>query len=315
MSLVSFAYPGRRRRALSEVSFTVPRGSTVALVGPSGAGKTTVASLFLRFWDPDEGTVRLDGHDLREYRLDDLRQRVALVAQDTYLFNDTLRNNVLLARPEASPADLAAAVEQAVLTEFVAGLPDGLDTVVGERGAQLSGGQRQRVAIARAFLKDAPILILDEPTSGLDPLGQRAFNQFLLEQAGRGMTVFMSSHILSEVEQWCSRVGIIREGRIVRLGGVAEVKDIKRYEITITFADPVPADAFERVEGVEAVESTGGGLGVRLTMQGPADAVVKAAAQHRVLSLSSHEPSLEDTFLRYYEADGKPAREATSVVR
>src|SRR5437867_4808639 len=135
MSAVSFTYPGRRRRALADVSFTVPAGSTVALVGPSGAGKTTVASLFLRFWDPDEGAVRLDGHDLRQYRLDDLRQRVALVAQDTYLFNDTLQNNVLLARPEASPIELAAAVEQAALTEFVDGLPDGLDTVVGERGA------------------------------------------------------------------------------------------------------------------------------------------------------------------------------------
>jgi ATP-binding cassette subfamily C protein CydCD len=184
MSLVSFTYPGRRRRALTEVTFAVPRGSTVALVGPSGAGKTTVASLFLRFWDPDAGAVRLDGHDLREYGLDDLRRRIALVAQDTYLFNDTLRNNVLLARPDATETDVMAAVEQAALTEFVEGLPDGLDTVVGERGAQLSGGQRQRVAIARAFLKDAPILILDEATSHLDAVsGRRSAGRWISSRA------------------------------------------------------------------------------------------------------------------------------------
>jgi len=223
MSLVSFTYPGRRRRALSEVSFTVPRGSTVALVGPSGAGKTTVASLFLRFWDPDEGTVRLDGHDLRQYRLDDLRQHVALVAQDTYLFNDTLRNNVLLARPEASAADLASAVEQAALTEFVAGLPDGLDTVVGERGAQLSGGQRQRVAIARAFLKDAPILILDEATSHLDAVSEQAVRG-ALDLLARNRTTLVIAHRLSTVRT-ADRIIVLEDGRVVEIGGHRELLD------------------------------------------------------------------------------------------
>mgnify|MGYP003693871719 CR=1 FL=1 len=179
MTRVSFAYPGRRRRALTDVSFSVPAGSTVALVGPSGAGKTTVANLLLRFWDPDAGVVRVGGHDLREYELDDLRRRIALVAQDTYLFNDTLRSNILLARPGASAEELLAAVDKAALDDFVAALPDGLETVVGERGAQLSGGQRQRVAIARAFLKDAPILILDEATSHLDAVSEQAVRSAL----------------------------------------------------------------------------------------------------------------------------------------
>ena len=145
--------PGRTHPALSGVSFTVPTGTTVALVGPSGAGKTTVASLFLRFWDPTRGAVKMAGHDLRDYGLDDLRRQIALVAQDGYLFNDTLRNNILIARPSAGAPELAEAVEMASLSEFVATLPEGLETVVGERGAQLSGGQRQRVAIARAFLR------------------------------------------------------------------------------------------------------------------------------------------------------------------
>jgi ATP-binding cassette subfamily B protein len=223
MSLVNFAYPGRRRRALSEVSLAVPRGSTVALVGPSGAGKSTVASLFLRFWDPDDGAVRLDGHDLREYGLDELRRRIALVAQDTYLFNDTLRNNVLLARPEATERDLAAAVEQAALTEFVAGLPDGVDTVVGERGAQLSGGQRQRVAIARAFLKDAPILILDEATSHLDAVSEQAVRG-ALDLLARSRTTLVIAHRLSTVRN-AHGIVVLDDGRVAETGTHRELLD------------------------------------------------------------------------------------------
>src|SRR5713226_2234108 len=216
MSEVTFTYPGRRRPALTEVSFTVPRGSTVALVGPSGAGKTTIASLFLRFWDPDVGSVRLDGHDLREFGLDELRRRVALVAQDTYLFNDTLRNNILLARPEASETEVTAAVEQAALTDFMASLPDGLDTIVGERGAQLSGGQRQRVAIARAFLKDAPVLILDEATSHLDAVSEQAVRG-ALDLLARNRTTLVIAHRLSTVRN-ADRIIVLEDGHVAEIG-------------------------------------------------------------------------------------------------
>ena len=216
LSHVTFSYPGRRRPALADVSFTVPRGSTVALVGPSGAGKTTVASLCLRFWDPDAGAIRLDGHDLREYGLDDLRRQVALVAQDTYLFNDTLRNNVLLARPDASDALVEAAIEQAALTDFVAGLPDGLETIVGERGAQLSGGQRQRVAIARAFLKDAPILILDEATSHLDAVSEQAVRG-ALDVLAKSRTTLVIAHRLSTV-RGADRIVVLEGGRVAETG-------------------------------------------------------------------------------------------------
>jgi len=220
---VSFTYPVRRRRALSEVSFTVPRGGTVALVGPSGAGKTTIANLFLRFWDPDAGAVRLQGHDLREYGLDELRRQIALVAQDTYLFNDTLRNNILLARPGATEAELAAAVERAALGEFVAALPEGLDTVVGERGAQLSGGQRQRVAIARAFLKDAPILILDEATSHLDAVSEQAVRGALALLA-RNRTTVVIAHRLSTVRD-AQLILVLEDGRLVESGSHRELLD------------------------------------------------------------------------------------------
>ncbi len=139
---VNFTYPGQTRRALSDVSFDIPAGKTIALVGTSGAGKTTTAQLLMRFWDPDTGRITLNGADLRDYKLDELRGLVALVAQDTYLFNDTLRANILIARPEATEAELLAAIEHASLAELVATLPQGLDSAVGERGTSLSGGQR-----------------------------------------------------------------------------------------------------------------------------------------------------------------------------
>ena len=213
---VRFAYPGRARPALDDVSIVVPAGRTTALVGPSGAGKTTVASLFLRFWDPDAGVVRLDGHDVRDYRLDELRGRIALVAQDTYLFNDTLRNNILIARPEAGAADVAEAVARASLDEFVRTLPDGLDTLVGERGAQLSGGQRQRVAIARAFLKDAPVLILDEATSHLDAVNEQAVRASLALLA-RDRTTLVIAHRLSTVRD-AHQIVVLEGGRVFEVG-------------------------------------------------------------------------------------------------
>jgi len=216
MSHVRFVYPGRPRPALDDVSFTVPLGSTVALVGPSGAGKTTIAALFLRFWDPQAGVVKLGGQDLRQYALDDLRGRIALVAQDTYLFNDTLRNNILIARPSATEPELAAAVANASLDDFVRSLPDGLETVVGERGAKLSGGQRQRVAIARAFVKDAPILILDEATSHLDAVNEQAVRESLALLA-KARTTLVIAHRLSTVRD-ADQIVVVDGGRIAEVG-------------------------------------------------------------------------------------------------
>jgi len=213
---VSFAYPGQNRLALSDVSLTIPAGRTVALVGMSGAGKTTTAQLLMRFWDADQGSIRLDGHDLRDYKLDDLRRRIALVAQDTYLFNDSLRHNIMIARPEASEIDLAAAIRHAALADLVEALPDGLDAPVGERGTSLSGGQRQRVAIARAFLKDAPVLILDEATSHLDAISEQAVRQALdLLQADR--TTIVIAHRLSTIRN-ADLIVVMDHGRVMETG-------------------------------------------------------------------------------------------------
>ena len=196
--------------------FAIEQGCTVALVGPSGSGKTTTAHLIMRFWDPQVGEVDLGGQDLRDYVLSDLRENLALVAQDTYLFNTTLRENFLIARPGAFVDQLESAVEMAGLTRFVETLPDGLDTVVGERGSQLSGGQRQRVSIGRAFLKDAPVLILDEATSHLDAINEKMVRG-ALDHLVSDRTTLVIAHRLSTVMN-ADLIVLMDRGKVVESG-------------------------------------------------------------------------------------------------
>lgn len=211
-----FRYEKQEAPALNEINLKIPAASTVAIVGASGAGKSTIAHLLLRFWDPQFGQIRIAGHDIRKLSLDHLRLHVALVAQDTYLFNDSLRANVLMAKPEADEAELMLAIQRAELHEFVARLPKGLDTQVGERGYALSGGQRQRVSIARAFLRDAPILVLDEATSHLDAISEQAVHRALSELM-QNRTTLVIAHRLATVRN-ADQIVVMSGGQILEQG-------------------------------------------------------------------------------------------------
>jgi subfamily B ATP-binding cassette protein MsbA len=213
---VSFAYGGDGPPTLDGVSFEACRGETVALVGPSGGGKTTILNLIPRFYDPTEGAVTIDGHDVRDVTLASLRQQIALVTQEPFLFDDSIRANIAYARPEASAAEVEQAAKAAAAHDFILTLPNGYDTSVGEAGARLSGGQRQRIAIARAFLKDAPILLLDEATSALDTESE-AQVQVALKRLMAGRTTILIAHRLSTV-RGADRIYVIDKGRIVEAG-------------------------------------------------------------------------------------------------
>ena len=218
---VRFAYSAEARPALSGVSLDIPAGRTVAFVGKSGSGKSTLLSLIPRFYDPDSGRVLLDGHDLRDYPLLDLRRQIALVDQNVVLFNATVGENIAYGAPEVSREAIETAARRAYAWDFIAGLPQGLDTPIGQDGAMLSGGQRQRLAIARALLKDAPILILDEATSALDSESERAIQQ-ALEELVKGRTTLVIAHRLSTIQN-ADLIVVMHEGRIVEQGSHAEL--------------------------------------------------------------------------------------------
>ncbi|MEU9478482.1 ABC transporter ATP-binding protein [Streptomyces sp. NPDC048191] len=213
---VWFRYPGASAWALSDVSFRVSPGETLAVVGASGAGKSTVAKLQLRFYDPDRGAVRLDGTDLRELRPADVRENVAVVLQETLVLHGTVRENIAYGRPGASEADIVAAARAADAHEFIERLPEGYDTLVGQRGRTLSGGQCRRLAIARAMIRDAPVLLLDEPTTGLDTAsGRRIMDPLRRLMAGR--TTVVISHHLPAVRD-AARIVVLDHGRVVEHG-------------------------------------------------------------------------------------------------
>src|SRR5438093_2693580 len=210
---VSFSYENKGQPVLQEISFEVRPGQCVGIVGATGAGKTTLVNLLTRFYDPTEGDILLDGLDLREYKVADLRNQFGIVLQEPILFSTSIAENIAYARPGVLQSEIVAAARSADAHEFIMSLPDGYDTLVGERGQRLSGGERQRLSVARAFLKDAPILILDEPTSSIDVKTEAAVLE-AMERLVRGRTTFFITHRLSALKH-CDMIVTIEKGRLV----------------------------------------------------------------------------------------------------
>src|SRR5258706_1633373 len=227
---ITFGYEDRP--VLRDINLTVKRGQLVAVVGRTGSGKTTLANLLLRFYDPQQGSVRIGGVDLRQVALKDLRRQVALVTQETILFNESISNNISVGRPGASEAEIETAARLAHAHEFILAKPQGYQTIVGEKGATVSGGQRQRIAIARAILKDAPILVLDEATSSLDSEVERAVQQSL-DQLMQGRTTLCIAHRLSTIQN-ADLIVVLDAGRIVEMGTHGQLIPARVYYWRVT---------------------------------------------------------------------------------
>ncbi|MBW4642341.1 MAG: ABC transporter ATP-binding protein/permease [Goleter apudmare HA4340-LM2] len=213
---ISFGYPNNEKLVLKDVDLYLPRGTTLALVGGSGAGKSTLADLLPRFYDPISGSISIDGKDLSEFDLQSLRKAMGIVSQDTFLFNDSVRNNIAYGKPDATAEEVLTAAKRANAYEFISKLPQGFDTMIGDRGVMLSGGQRQRLAIARALLQNPEILILDEATSALDTVSERLV-QAAIDDLSRDRTTLVIAHRLSTVQK-ADQIAVLDQGRVVEVG-------------------------------------------------------------------------------------------------
>ena len=215
---VDFSYGEgeERRQVLKDVTVTIPENTVTAVVGPSGSGKSTICNLIARFYDVDNGSVRVGGHDVREFTCDSLLSNISMVFQNVYLFHDTVRNNICFGKPDATEEEMIDAAKKACCHDFIMALPEGYDTVIGEGGGSLSGGEKQRISIARAILKDAPIIILDEATASVDPENEHLI-QAAISELTKGKTIVTIAHRLATIEQ-ADQILVVDDGRVVQCG-------------------------------------------------------------------------------------------------
>lgn len=219
---ISFGYGDRR--VIHDISLEIPEHTTCAIVGPSGSGKTTLCNLIARFWDVQEGIVRIGGKNVRNYTADSVLEHISMVFQNVYLFHDSVENNIRFGRPEATHEEVVAAAKRACCHDFILTLPDGYDTIIGEGGSTLSGGEKQRISIARAILKDAPIIILDEATSSVDPENEQALLS-AIQELTKDKTLISIAHRLSTVRN-ADQIIVIDHGRIIQRGTHEELLSI-----------------------------------------------------------------------------------------
>ncbi|MGA9161633.1 MAG: ABC transporter ATP-binding protein [Actinomycetota bacterium] len=283
-----------RTRGVIELTFTVAPGEVFGYLGPNGAGKTTTIRTLLDFIRPTAGSATVLGLDSR-------RDSIEIHRRTGYLPGEfTLYENLLAGEYLEHLAALRDGVDQAYLRT----LAERFDLDLGMRIRSLSHGNRQKVGLLQAFMHRPELLVLDEPTQGLDPLMQQEFYELIGEASREGRTVFLSSHVMPEVERVCDRVAIIRRGRLVAVEDIGDLRAKELRRLEIHFAGPVPAIAFDSLDGVHRAEAEGDR--VRVTVAGPLDAVIKAAAGYEVIDLVSHEQSLEDIFLAFYGREGEP---------
>jgi ABC-2 type transport system ATP-binding protein len=285
-------------RGIENVSFTVNEGEIFGFLGPNGAGKTTTIRLLMGLLRPSGGRASIGGHDTWSESVA-VKRVVGYLPSDPQLDSDLTGGQLI---------EYFANLRGGVDKQYVKSLVDRFELDTRKRFRDYSRGNKQKVGIVQAFMHHPKLLVLDEATSGLDPLNQQEFNKLLFESRDRGGAVFLSSHILPEVEQVCERVGIIRDGALIQVDTVASLRDLRQHEVTLTFPAPVAADAFATVAGVRS--ATADGNTVKLIVSGDLGAVVRAAADYNATNLVTHEQSLEEVFLRYYN-DAQPAAEAT----
>lgn len=298
-------------RGIDDVTFSINEGEVFGFLGPNGAGKTTTIRVLMALLRANSGTAQIAGLDCWDQSVE-VKKLVGYLPGELALDPNLTGGQIF-----EYFGHLRGGVDQTYLKQLIDRV--GLDPT--RKFRQYSTGNKRKVGIVQAFMHRPKLLILDEPTSGLDPLNQQEFDRMVKEVRADGRTVFLSSHILTEVEQTCDRVAIIREGRLARVGGVAELKDIKRHVVSITFVGAAPANAFKALDGVDKVETESDGHTLRMEVSGGLDGVIKTAAQYPISNLTSQEPSLEEIFLRYYESDGgsqtsggQAAKEASHVV-
>ena len=300
-----------RSRGVTHITFNVDEGKVFGFLGPNGAGKTTTIRVLMGLLHPTSGHASVAG-------LDCWGQSVEVKKLVGYLPGElSLDPNLTGGQILEYFANLRGGVDKAFAESLIARLE--LDTT--KRFREYSRGNKQKVGLVQAFMHKPKLLILDEPTSGLDPLNQQEFYKLVAETRADGRTIFLSSHILPEVEHTCDRVGIIREGELVRVDDVSALKDLRHHEVEITFAGPAPVDAFQSLPNVTAAVAENNGNIARLTVQGDLGEVLRVAVERGAVNLTTHEPSLEDIFLRYYDGSqstqGAPAapaaKEATGV--